>query len=179
MNARAQFKAARSLYRHGLRVAPVTIPGNIDSNFIPERNARRRRPECDEALAMASRLNPRAPQFIPRVPAAPFVSTLRTLYRHNNPRMFSDNGFGSRDVGHPYKRHALRELGTALTFARNAILPGPVAPLTELCWAEDAIRARRILADRFDLDELATRDAAVALGTIRMGFEAIFGRKAA
>lgn len=179
MNARAQFKAARSLYRHGMRIAPVFVPGNVDSNFGPDRIGRKVRPECEQAMAMASRLHPKAPQFIGRAPAAPFVSTLRTLYRHNNPRMHADNGFGSRNVGYPYKRHALNELRTGLLFASKAILPGPVAPLAELCWAEDAIRARRILTYRFDLDATATRDAAVALGTIRMGFEAIFGKKAA
>lgn len=176
MNAAAAFKAARRLYRHGMRIAPVFVPGNPDSNFLPDRVGRNVRPECEEAMAMASRLHPMAPQFIPRTPAAPLVSTLRTLYRHNNPRMYADNGFGSRSVGHPYKANALRELRTAMQFANKAILPGPVAPLAELRKAEQTARRQPVVRD---IDHMATRDAAVALGTIRMGFEAIFGKKAA
>lgn len=177
MNAAATFKAARSLYRHGLRIAPVFLPGNPDSNFIPDRVGRSVRPECEEAMAMASRLHPMAPQFVPHIPAAPFVSTLRRQYRHNNPRMHADNGFGSRSVGYPYRRQALQELRTALLFCQTAILPGPTDPLASLSRAERHLACRRAAVDRLNL--LANRDAAVALGTIRMGFEAIFGKKAA
>lgn len=179
MSAAATFKAARRLYRHGMRIAPVFIPGNIESNFLPDRVSRNVRPECEQAMAMAYRLHPMAAQFVPRVPAAQLVSTLRTLYRHNNPRMYADNGFGSRNVGRPYKAHALQELRTGLLLARKAILPGPVDPLAELSAAERAIRDRRRTADRFDLAATATRDAAVASRTLAMGFDAIFGKKAA
>lgn len=155
MNARAQFYTARSLYRHGMRVAPVFIPGDPEACQSVRRWGRSIRPECQEALAMASRLNPRCAQFLPRIAAAPLVSTLRALFHHHNPRMYEWAGGGyRREVGHPYRRQALRELGTGMLLCGSPILPGPTQPLAVIRQTEIDIRLRT-LDPRSKMDPVA------------------------
>jgi hypothetical protein len=106
VSARASFLAARSLYRRGLREPAAHSRGNPD---IAYRNAwarpSSRRPLCDEAVAQASRLNPRCAEFLGRRDEPRMVSAARLMFEYDNPPM---------DTGHPYKRQALQKLRSRL-----------------------------------------------------------------
>lgn len=121
MSARATFRQARSLYRRGLREPVVQCAGEPDLAVLNAwARPYDRRPLCEQGTAMASLLEPRSVQFLGRRAEAPMVSFPRAMFAHENPRMYECGEDGERrDVGHPYRRRALRELSNRLFWVRH------------------------------------------------------------
>jgi len=121
MNARSQWLAARRLYR-----ISAADPGFSYDNTMTRsgRNPFARghvNPTRNEAIALASRLNPECIRFLGPRDERPMTSELRQQWQHNSALYtWGDDAEGLRIANARRRAYALRELRTALLFRRSA-----------------------------------------------------------